>query len=208
MRIFVTGGSGFVGSVVIPELIGAGHEVLGLARSDQSATLVEKLGAQVIRGDINDLDSLRKGASQSDGVIHLGFMHDFSQYEASCAADRLAIETMCKELEGSNRPFVLTSATQVSHNGELVTEEDPTVTERPTSLRAASEKVAMSFVSRGVRSVVIRLPHSVHGEGDHAFVPALIGIARKTGVSGYIGDGNNRWPAVHRLDAAVLYRLA
>ncbi|KAK9490419.1 hypothetical protein V1508DRAFT_270327 [Lipomyces doorenjongii] len=208
MRVFVTGASGFIGSALVPELISVGHEVLSLARSDKSAALLEKYGTQVIRGDINDLDSLRKGASQSDGVIHCAFIHDFTQYEASCKADSLAIEAMCKELEGSNRPFIMTSGTLMLPKGELVTEETPTVTEGPTSWRAASEKVAMSYISRGVRSVVIRLPQSVHGEGDHGFVPALIGIARSTGVSAYIGDGNNRWPAVHRLDAVVLYRLA
>ncbi|KAJ8103636.1 SDR family oxidoreductase [Lipomyces tetrasporus] len=208
MRIFLTGASGFIGSAIVPELLAAGHEVLGLARSDESAALVESLGAKVIRGDINDLDSLRKGAAQSDGVIHCAFIHDMNNYEESCKTDRLATETMCKELEGSNRAFVMTSGTLMLRKGELVTEESPVETEGASSWRAASEKVAISYVSRGVRSAVIRLPQSVHGEGEHGFVPALIGIARNTGVSAYIGDGNNRWPAVHRLDAAVLYRLA
>ncbi|KAK9482249.1 SDR family oxidoreductase [Lipomyces starkeyi] len=196
MRIFLTGASGFIGSAIVPELLAAGHEVLGLARSDESAALVERLGAKVIRGDINDVDT-----AQSDGVIHCAFIHEMNNYEESC-------KKLCAKNLKSNRAFVLTSGTLMLRKGELATEESLVETEGASSWRAGSEKVAMSYVSRGVRSAVIRLPPSVHGEGEHGFVPALIGIARNTGVSAYIGDGNNRWPAVHRLDAAVLYRLA
>ena len=207
MRVFVTGASGFIGTGVVGELINGGHQVIALVRSDKSAVALESLGAKVLRGDLNDLDSLRKGANESDGVIHLAFIHDFANFEASCKIDRLAVETMCKELEGSDRPFILTSGTLTLAGNELADEDTPAEASS-LSLRAVTEQVALSYVSKGVRSIVVRLPPTVHGEGDHGFVPILVGTARAKKASVYIGEGKNRWPAVHRFDAAVAYRLA
>ncbi|KAK9427076.1 NAD dependent epimerase/dehydratase family protein [Lipomyces doorenjongii] len=210
MRVFVTGATGFIGSAIVPELIGAGHEVLGLARSDTAAEALIAAGASVHRGSLSDLGSLRLGVAASDGVIHAAFIHDFDQYVAACETDRRALETIgvaIAESDRPNRPFVVTCGTFMLPLGRLATEDSA---HDPGSLspRAASEEVAMSFSSRGVRVSVVRLPPSVHGDGDHGFVPALINIARTKGISAYIGDGANRWAAVHRLDAALLYRLA
>jgi nucleoside-diphosphate-sugar epimerase len=204
MRVFVTGASGFIGSAVVSEVIAAGHQVLGLARSDSSAHALEVAGAQVHRGDLDDLDSLRAGAKAADGVIHLAFNHDFTDYTGAAETDRRAIDALGEVLAGSDRPFVVTSGLAGFALGRTMTENDAA---DPNSPRA-SEQAALAFTSRGVRVAVLRLPPSVHGEGDHGFVPWLIDIAREKGVAAYPGDGANRWPAVHRLDAAHLFRLA
>jgi nucleoside-diphosphate-sugar epimerase len=207
MRVFVTGGSGFIGSAVIPELIGAGHEVLALARSDASAAAVADLGAEVHRGALDDLDSLRAGAQASDGVAHLAFIHDFSQIEESGRADLRAIEAFGEVLAGTGKPLAVTSGTGLLAAGGM-SEDDLPELGGMASHRAPSEHATVALADRGVRSVLVRLPPSVHGEGDHGFVPILIAIAREKGSAGYVGDGSNRWAAVHRLDAARLFRLA
>jgi nucleoside-diphosphate-sugar epimerase len=205
MRVFVTGASGWIGSAVVPELLGAGHTVVGLARSDASAAALEAAGAEVLRGSLEEPDSLRKGAETADGVVHLAFIHDFSDYERSVGTDLRAVETIGAALEGSGRPFVNTSGLAGMSFGRPATERDRIGDASP---RAASERTALGLAERGVRSSVVRLAPSVHGEGDHGFIAVLAGIARQKGVSGYIGDGANRWPAVHRSDAARLFRLA
>jgi nucleoside-diphosphate-sugar epimerase len=206
MRVFVTGASGFIGSAVVPELLAAGHQILGLARSEASAKALAAAGTEVLRGDLNDLESLREGASQSDGVVHLGFIHDFDNFAASLQTDRRAIETMGGVLEGSGRPLVIASGTLGVSPGRLATEDIPF--DPKIHPRAATAVAALALAERGVRVSFVRLAPTVHGKGDHGFVKRLVEIAREKGVAGYIGDGASRWNAVHRLDAALLFRLA
>ena len=206
MRIFVTGAPGFIGSALLPDLIEAGHQVLGLTRSEAGAEKLRKAGAEVLHGNIEDLDSLRKGAADSDGVIHLAFNHDFSQFRKNCDDDRKAIEAIGEVLLGSNRPFVITSGTAIAANvdGKPSTEESPKSSWNP---RAASEDALTALTARGVNTSVVRLPQ-VHDTRKQGLVPFIHAVAREKRVSAYIGDGSNRWPAAHVSDVARLYRLA
>jgi nucleoside-diphosphate-sugar epimerase len=208
MRVFVTGATGFIGSAIVRELLTTGHQVLGLARSDASADALARLGVEAHRGELSDTDSLAAGARACEGVIHTAFITDWSTtpFEVAVETDRRAVEAVAGALEGSGKPFVSTSVTVLLAPGRTGTEEDAPGS--AAALRAASEATVQAAAGRGVRASVVRLAPSVHGAGDHVFVPRLIDIARRTGVSAFVGDGANRWPAVHRLDAARLFRLA
>ena len=216
MNIFVTGASGWIGSAVVSELLGAGHDVVGLARSEVSAQRLEAAGAIVQQGDVNDPDGLAKAAACSDGVIHLAFQHEVAwsgNFAAAAAADRRAVEAMGAALADSDRPLVLASGMLGLKAGRVATEDDGLVLSaevraNPAGRRSATALLALSLAGTGVRSSVLRFPPTVHGDGDHGFVATLVGIARQRGVAGYVGDGTNRWPAVHRSDAARLARLA
>jgi len=204
MRVFITGAAGFIGTATTKELIASGHEVLGLARSDDNAKALEKLGAKVHRGSLEDLDSLRKGAKETDVTIHLAFIHDFTKFAENGQIDKRAIESMGGVLEGTNKPFIVTSGTLLVAPGRLATEEDPVA----PGLPRVSETAGLAFAKQGVRAMAVRLPQVHGGDGKCGLVNLFLEIAREKGVSGYIGDGGNRWSGAHRLDVARLYRLA
>lgn len=206
MRIFVTGSTGFIGSHLVPKLIEAGHQVLGLTRSEKGAEALRAAGADPHFGNLEDVESLKAGAAKSDGVIHLAFIHDFSQFQKNCEIDLKAITAMGEVLLGSNRPMIITSGTAIanSEGGKLATEDGPTASWNP---RAASEQAAKDLVARGVNISVVRLPQ-VHDTRKQGLVPYVHAVAREKGVSAYIGDGSNRWPAAHVDAVAELYRLA
>lgn len=197
MKIFVTGASGFIGSAVVRELVLAGHEAVGLARNDANEKIIRDAGGTALRGSLDDLDSLSRGARESDGVIHTAFVHDFANYAASVQTDIRAIETLGNALAGSGKPLVVTSGVRPV-KGAVSTEDHAFEPNFPRK----SEPAVWPFIEKNVRVVVVRLPPTVHGAGDHGFVPELIRIAKEKGVSGFVGDGSNRWPAVHRFDAA------
>jgi nucleoside-diphosphate-sugar epimerase len=218
MRYFVTGASGWIGSAVVPELLGAGHQVVGLARSDESAAALVAAGAEARPGSLDDLDVLGGVAAESDGVIHLAFKHELAfsgDFEAAATADRAAVGTIGDALAGTDKPFVIASGCLGISPGHLATEEDgqaliesPLLSQNGPSMRHATALATVALASRGVRSSVLRLPPTVHGDGDNGFMAHIVDLAKATGVSGYTDDGANRWPAVHRSDAARLFRLA
>jgi nucleoside-diphosphate-sugar epimerase len=205
MRVFVTGGSGWIGSALVPDLISHGHEVLALARSEASADALASAGAQTIRGSLEDLDVLAESAATTDGTVHLAFIHDFTQYDAANASDRAAIEAMAAALAGTDRPLVIASGVATTARNRPATEEDAAAPEFP---RSAAATMTLAWADKGVRTSAVQLPPTVHGQGDKGFIAMMIAIAREKGVSGYIGDGSNVWPATHRADAAPVFRLA
>lgn len=207
MKVFVTGATGFVGSAVVDQLLAAGHQVLGLARSDKSAGLLLTKRAGVVRGDLNDLPSLQRGVETSDAIIHTGFVHDFSRYAQCCDIDRNAIEAMGEVLAGSDRLLIVTSGIPMHLPGQIVCEAD-TAPSASAEYPRQSEASTIALAERGINTAVIRLPPSVHGKGDHGFVPTLIDIARQKGISAYFAEREAHWPAVHRDDAARLYMRA
>lgn len=206
MHVFVTGATGWVGSVVVKELVEAGHQVTGLSRSEDKAAALAAIGAKILRGTLDDLDALRSAASAADAVVHTAFNHDFSNFAANAEQDRRAIEVMGGALEGSDRPILVTAGVALVAPGRVATEQDVPLFD-PAWPRK-SEEMAIALTARGVRASTVRLAPSVHGLGDQGFIPILIGLAREKGVSAYVGEGYNRWPGVHRLDAGRLYRLA
>ncbi len=207
MYVFVTGASGFVGSAIVQQLLQAGHRVLGLARTAEAAEKLQQAGVTPHRGDLKDPDSIRHGAAQCDAVIHTAFNHDdFSRFKASCEEDRLVIQAMGAALEGSDRPLIITSGIGLLHEGRVVTEDDKPASSGPNP-RVATEEAVHTLAGQGLNTYIVRLPATVHAKGDHGFIPMVIGMAKANGVSAYIGEGANRWPAVHRLDAALMYRL-
>ena len=208
MRIFVTGASGWIGSAVVPELIAAGHQVVGLARSQESADALVAAGVEPLSGSLDDLDSLRGGAKDADGVVHLAFKHDFTDYAGAGRTERAAVEALGDVLAGSDRPLLIASGVAGLAPGRTATEDDASLFTDPDSPRGAGEHLALSYADRGVRAVALRFAASVHGDHDHGFVAQLVDVARESGVAGYIADGSNRWPAVHRGDAARLVALA
>ena len=208
MRVFVTGASGWIGSAVVGELVEAGHQVIGLARSQNSATAVAAAGAEVHRGSLDDLDSLRAATEAVEGVIHLGFNHDFSDMAGAGRTERAAVQALCTTLVGSDRPFLFASGVAGLAPGRVATERDVVAWSGPDAPRGGAEALAFEYAERGVRAVSLRFSPTVHGAGDHGFISTIVGVAREKGTSRYIGDGSNRWPAVHRADAAHLVRLA
>lgn len=208
MHVFVTGGSGQTGPTVVTELIGNGHTVTGLARSDLAAARLAALGAAIHRGSLEDRDALTAGAAASDGVLHMAFGGDFGNPEDLVRRDCAAIRTLGQAMVGTGKPFVSTSGTLVTKAGQVATEQDAGDPGSIAPFRIPGEQTCLGFAEQGVRSAVVRLAPTVHGPEDHGFIPVLIAAARRAGVSAYIGDGENRWPAVHRLDAARVFRLA
>lgn len=208
MRVFVTGATGFIGTAIVQELRSAGHVVVGLARSDAAARTLTRLGVEAHRGDLVDLQSLAAGARAADGVIHTAFIHDFDAYAQAVETDRQAITALARALEGTDKPLVAPSGTLLLPSGRLATEHDEPPRDRAIAARVASEQTLIEAAQQGVRTCLIRLAPSVHDAGDKGFIPMLIQVARRSGVSAYVGDGSNRWPAVHRRDAAHLFRLA
>jgi len=208
MRVFVTGASGWIGSAVVSELLANGHQVLGLARTDAAAAAVEAAGATAHRGDLDDLDSLRAGAAASDGVIHLAFKHDFSDFAGAGRTERAAVEAIAETLVGTDKPLLVAAGIAMLAPGRVLVETDVSPAVGPDAPRGGSERFALDYADRGVRSVALRFAPTVHGEGDHGFVSTIVAVAREKGISGFVGDGANRWPAVNRADAARLVRLA
>lgn len=206
MKVLVTGAAGWVGRALVPELIAHGHEVVAFVRSDSSAEASARMGAQVVQADMTDAQVLSDAVADVDGVVHLAFNHDFSDFEGAVAQDAAVITTIGEALVDTNKPFVITGGTPAIP-GAVATESDSSEF-GPAAMREANSTLALSFAQRGVRASVVRLPRSVHGVGDSGFVPQMAAIGKTTGMAGYVGDGEQRWPAVHVADAASLYRLA